>query len=300
MEFGVMLGVGQGCGVAYRDYTNRTVPYAEKRGFDSVWAGEHIVIPDYEPNYPYTPDGKLPQPPQTDFPDPLIWLAHAGALTTSIKLATGVLLLPQHNPVVLAKTLATVDRLAEGRLMLGVGVGWMREEAETIGVPFQGRGARAEEFICAMRALWTQDAATYHGQHVGFSAARSYPKPASTDQRVPILIGGSGKLAARRAGRLGDGYYPVTSSADQLADLIATMHASAEQTGRDPNGIEVSVASFALTSDEPVTTELLDQFHRMEDLGVHRIVVPRLLDTTSAKAIESMDRLGGQLIKAYH
>jgi len=300
MEFGVMLGVGQGCGVAYRDYTDRAVSHAEKVGFDSLWAGEHVVVPDYEPKYPYTPDGKLPQPPQTDFPDPLIWLAHAGARTTTIKLATGVLLLPQHNPVVLAKTVATLDRLAQGRLLLGVGVGWMREEAETIGVPFDERGARMEEFIHAMRELWTEEAASYHGRHVRFSSARSYPKPASKGQRVPILIGGGRPVAARRAGRLGDGYYPVTSDADHLAALIATMREAAEQADRDPDSIEVSVASFALTGDEPVSTGLLDQFHRMEDLGVHRIVVPRLLDTTAAKAIESMDRIAEELIGAYH
>src|SRR5438270_6755628 len=114
MKFGVMLGVGQGCGVAYPEYTAQTVPHAERLGFDSLWAGEHVVVPDYDPKYPYTSDGKLPQSPRTDFPDPLIWLAHAGALTTTIKLATGVLLLPQHNPVVLAKTLATLDRLSGG------------------------------------------------------------------------------------------------------------------------------------------------------------------------------------------
>jgi probable F420-dependent oxidoreductase len=299
MRFGVMLGLAEGGGIAYRDYTARTVRRAEELGFDSVWAGEHVVVPDYEPRYPYTADGRLPQPPRTDIPDPLIWLAHVSALTTTIKLATGVLLLPQHNPVVLAKALASLDLLSEGRLMLGVGVGWMREEADAIGVPFDDRGRRAEEFITAMRALWTQDAAVFSGEHARFTGARSYPKPVAEGRCVPILVGGGGKVAARRAGRMGEGYYPVTSDAEHLAELLGVMRAAAEDAGRDPAEVEVSVASFALTGDDPVSPELLDELHRMEELGVHRVVVPRLLDTTAAKAVESMERLAEQLIKAY-
>ena len=254
-------------------------------------------MPGYEPTHP--PDSKLPPSPRSAFPDPLIWLAHAGAVTTTIKLATGILILPQHNPVVLAKAVATLDRLTEGRLLLGIGVGWLREEAEAVGIPFEGRGFRAEEFIGAMRALWTEDVASYAGEHVRFASVRSYPKPVAKDQRVPILVGGGGLTAARRAGRLGDGYYPVTSDADRLAELLDAMRRSAEDAGRDPDAVEVTIPVADLAGEDPVSRKTLDMLHHLESIGVHRVVVPLIHDLTTEKAIESLDRLSVQLIDAY-
>jgi probable F420-dependent oxidoreductase len=166
VKFGVMLGMGDGAGLAHPDYATEAILLAERLGYESVWAGEHVVMPDYTSRYPYAVDGRLPQSSTTDMPDPLIWLGYAAALTERIRLATGVIILHQRNPVVLAKQVATLDLLSRGRMMLGVGAGWMREEAEIIGAPFEQRGPRTDEFIGAMRALWQTDKATYEGAHV--------------------------------------------------------------------------------------------------------------------------------------
>lgn len=299
MKFGFMMGLGVGEGCAHPEYLARAVTLAEQVGFESVWAGEHVVMPDYAPNYPYSEDGRLPQADDTDVADPLIWLTYAAALTSTIRLATGVVVLPLRNPVVLAKQVATLDLLSGGRAMLGVGVGWMPEEADVVGVPFTGRGRRTEEYIGAMRALWADDVAAFDGEHVHFAGARSYPKPVQPGRRVPMIIGGSGPAAARRAGRLGDGYYPIAPTVEALADQIALMHAAAKDAGRSPADIEISTMVFSLVGLGPVSRAQLDDFHRMEDLGVSRIVAPRLLDTTTEPMLDALNRLGDELIGAY-
>jgi probable F420-dependent oxidoreductase len=299
MKFGLMMGLGVGEGCAHPEYLARAVVRAEEAGFESVWAGEHVVMPDYQPRYPYTEDGRLPQPHDTDVADPLVWLTYAAALTSTIRLATGVVVLPLRNPVVLAKQVASLDLLSGGRAMLGIGVGWMREEADVVGVPFDGRGRRAEEYVGAMRALWSQDVAAFEGEHVSFTGARSFPKPVQKDRRVPVIIGGSGPSAARRAGRIGDGYYPIAPTVDALAGQVGLMRAAAEGAGRDPAEVEVSTMAFSLVGPDPVTRAQLDDFRRMADLGVSRIVVPRLLDNTLAPMLDALDRLGDQLIGAY-
>jgi probable F420-dependent oxidoreductase len=298
MKFGVMLGMGIGDGLAYPEYAAEASALAEQLEFESVWAGEHVVHPDYTSRYPYTSDGKLPQPPLTDVPDPLVWLSYVAGVTTRIRLATGVVVLPQRNPVILAKQVATLDVLSRGRTLLGVGVGWMREESDAIGAPFDQRAARMEEFIAAMRALWREDEPTYAGEHVRFTGARCHPKPVH-ERRVPIIVGGSGGAAARRAGRLGDGYYPIAPTVDRLAEQIAIMGSSARESGRDPDDIEITTMSFALVGEDPVTPAVLDSFRQMEELGVRRIVVPRLLDGSLSQVRASLERFAEQLIGAY-
>jgi probable F420-dependent oxidoreductase len=299
VKFGLMMGLGVGEGCAYPEYLAPAVVRAEEAGFESVWAGEHVVMPDYEPNYPYTEDGRLPQPHETDVADPLVWLTYAAALTSTIRLATGVVVLPLRNPVVLAKQVASLDLLSGGRAMLGIGVGWMREEADAVGVPFAGRGRRAEEYVGAMRALWSADVSSFDGEHVRFAGVRCFPKPVQKDRRVPVIIGGSGPAAARRAGRIGDGYYPIAPTVEELARQIGLMRSAAREAGRDPAEVEVSTMAFSLVGPDPVTRAQLDDFHRMADLGVSRVVVPRLLDSAAATVLASIDRLGDQLIGAY-
>lgn len=299
MKFGFMAGLGVGEGCAHPGYLAQAVTLAEQVGFESVWAGEHVVMPDHAPNYPYSEDGRLPQADDTDVADPLVWLTYAAALTSTIRLATGVVVLPLRNPVVLAKQVASLDLLSGGRAMLGIGVGWMPEEADVVGVPFAGRGRRTDEYIGAMRALWAEDNASYRGQHVHFDGARSYPKPVQPGRRVPVVIGGSGPAAARRAGRIGDGYYPIAPTVDALADQIALMHAAAREAGRDPADIEISTMAFSLVGPGPVSRTQLDDFHRMEDLGVSRVVAPRLLDSRVDTVLDALKRLGDELIGAY-
>jgi probable F420-dependent oxidoreductase len=244
---------------------------AEEHGFDSIWTVEHVVVPgDYQSEYPYSPTGRMPGPEESPIPDPLIWLAWVGAATTSLRLATGILILPQRNPVILAKELATLDVLSGGRVELGVGVGWLREEFDALGIPFEERGARTDEYIEALRCLWREDEPCFVGRYANFDRAKSYPKP--QQGVIPIHVGGHTMPAARRAGRLGDGFFPGRSTDEELGPLLDTMRASAKDAGRDPSAIEVT-AGGALD---------LDGVRRFGDLGVDRIVLPPLgwdLDT---------------------
>ena len=234
---------------------------AEDSGVESLWTVEHVVVPEgYESPYPYSPTGKMPGGETAPIPDPLAWISYMAALTTTVRFATGILILPQRNPVVLAKECATIDVLSGGRLTLGVGIGWLEEEFDAIGVPFAERVERTEEYMQAIRALWSEDE-TFDGKHARFTRARSYPKPAQSGG-IPIVVGGHTKAAARRAGRLGDGFFPAR--ADNLAELIDECRRAAKDAGRDPDAIEI-------TTGGPPN---VDAAKRMADLGVSRIVLP--------------------------
>ncbi len=233
---------------------------AEEAGFESIWTIEHVVVPDsYESVYPYGANGKMTDNNAMSIPDPLIWLTFVAGVTNRIKLATGVLILPQRNPVVLAKTLASIDHLSGGRMLLGIGVGWLAEEFAALGVPFADRGPRADDYVAAMRALWRSEGpASYHGDFVNFDNIWCRPQPAGN---IPVIVGGQTKLAARRAGRLGDGYFPARS---QPWELIDEMRRAAEATGRDPDSIEITVSA----PEDPA------DIAELERRGVHRVLVP--------------------------
>lgn len=232
----------------------------EELGFESLWTVEHVVVPSgYESKYPYSPTGKMPGGEDSPIPDPLVWLTYVAAVTKKIRLGTGVLILPQRNTAVLAKECATIDVLSGGRLMLGVGVGWLKEEFDVIGVPFEERGARTDDHIRALRSFWTEDEPTYHGRFNDFTRAQSWPKP--VDRSVPIHIGGSTAPAARRAGRLGDGYFPAGAAG--LDDLLAIMRSSAVDAGRNPDAIEITVGAGPR----------YDDIAALVDKGVHRVTI---------------------------
>jgi probable F420-dependent oxidoreductase len=244
---------------------------AEAAGFDSLVAIEHVVWPtSYASRYPYAPSGRLPGGPETPLPDPLIWMAFALAATTRIRCMTGILILPQRNPVVLAKELATLDFMSGGRIDLGVGVGWLKEEFEALGVPFEHRGARTDEYIEAMRALWARDDASFKGRFVAFDGVSANPKPVTG--RIPIHIGGHSQAAARRAATLGDGFFPATGSPVDIEPLIAYMRRAAAAAGRDPASIEVTSGcpgALPGSGGDPVKA-VLDAAGR----GVGRVVLP--------------------------
>jgi probable F420-dependent oxidoreductase len=239
---------------------------AEENGFESLWTVEHVVVPaGYESPYPYSPTGRMPGPEESPIPDPLIWLTWVAAATRTIRLATGILILPQRTPAVLAKEVATLDVLSGGRVTLGVGVGWLEEEFTALGVPFEHRGSRTDEYIEALRVLWNDPEPTYHGRFVDFERAKSYPKPVQPGG-VPIAIGGHTAAAARRAGRLGDEFFPGVTGGDQLPALLEVMRAAAVDAGRDPDAIGVT-AGGAMD---------VDGVKRMAEQGVSRVVVPNL------------------------
>jgi len=240
---------------------------AEEIGFESIWGGEHVILPStIESRYPYTVDGKIPAEPDTPIPDPLIWLAFAAAAAPTLRLGTCILIVPQRNPVILAKELATLDRLSGGRVELGLGVGWMKEEFDAIGVPWERRGARNDEYIAAMRALWAGPHAEFHGEFVDFPPVTCSPRPVQAS--IPVLVGGDTDAAIDRAVRIADGYFPGEGNVERLGELIARLRRAADTAGRDPSTIEIN-AMFGFQMGDPVGGAA-----QLADLGVGRVMVP--------------------------
>lgn len=254
---------------------------AEQAGFESLWTVEHVVVPaGYESTYPYDPSGKMPGGEKSPIPDPLIWLSYVAAVTRTINLATGILILPQRNPVVLAKELATLDRMSDGRMHLGVGVGWLEEEFDAIGVPFAERGRRTDDSMTAMRALWTGEPASHHSDFIDFTDCILRPRP--TQDSIPIHVGGHTDAAARRAGRLGDGFFPGKGSHEELARLFDVVRATATEHGRDPGAIE-----FSTGGNGAIGGGALDEVAALADIGTTRVILPAFLfweDTSDALA----------------
>jgi len=240
---------------------------AESVGFESVWGGEHVIIPDsIVSKYPYTADGKIPAEPETPIPDPLIWLAFAAAAAPTLRLGTCILIVPQRNPLILAKELATLDQLSGGRVELGLGVGWMEEEFNALGVPWARRGARNDEYIAAMRALWAGPHAEFHGEFVDFEPVTCSPRPVNAN--IPVIVGGDSPAAVNRAARIADGYFPGEGNADRLSELIVRVKQAAEDAGRDPAEIEIN-AMFGVQMADPAAG-----VEQLRSIGVDRIMVP--------------------------
>ena len=268
MKFGIAFAnIGP---MAHPEGAVHLAQVAEAAGFESLWTVEHVIVPaGYQSEYPYSPSGRMPGPEDSDIPDPLIWLTYVGAHTSTIRLGTGILILPQRNPIVLAKELATLDRLTGGRMELGVGVGWLEEEFDAIGVPFAERGRRTDDHVGALRALWEQDQASFDGPYTQFTGAISRPRP--TQATIPITIGGHSAAAARRAGRIGDGFFPGRGTHEELAELIGIMRTSATEHGRNPDAITVTAGG-----NGALGSGALDEVKALADLGVERVIIPPL------------------------
>jgi probable F420-dependent oxidoreductase len=233
----------------------------EEAGFESIWTVDHVVVPaGYRSTYPYASGGRMAGGDDAvPIPEPLIWMAWVASATTTIKLGTGVLILPQRNPVVTAKEVGTLAHLSGGRVLLGVGVGWLEEEFAALGADFAQRGPITDEYIAAMRELWAGERPSFHGTWVSFDDAYCRPRPPGGT--VPIIIGGHSPAAARRAGRLGDGFFPARGAPAELIDVVRR---TADQAGRDPEAIEI-------------TTSLPDDLTDIPELaarGVSRLLVP--------------------------
>ncbi len=244
---------------------------AEVAGFESLWTVEHVVVPaDYASPYPYSKDGKMPGRDDSPIPDPLIWLTYIAAATRKIKLATGILILPQRQPVVLAKELATLDALSGGRMMLGVGAGWLREEFDALGVPFDDRGARLDEHVAVLRTLWGQPEASFAGEFTQFERCVMRPQPVNGS--IPIHVGGHSPAAARRAGRLGDGFFPGEGRHEPLREIFELARESARRADRDPNALEFTSGGHGAVGDRA-----LEEVEQLAELGVSRVVLPSFL-----------------------
>ncbi len=239
------LGIGTG---ARPEVIRAVAMAAEEAGFATLWSGEHVVLVDQPASrYPYSADGRIAVPAEADWLDPLLGLSFTAAVTTTIGLATGVLLLPEHNPVVTAKQAATLDVLSGGRLTLGVGIGWSAEEFAALGVPFTGRGRRTAEYVAAMRTLWADDVASFSGEFTRFESVRVNPKPVR-GRRIPVVIGGNGDAALARVAAFGDGWYGFNVPATEVAGRVAAL---AEQCERHDRSLRELTVAVALADGEP-------------------------------------------------
>ncbi len=260
---------------------------AEESGIESVWTFEHVIVPvAYASKYPYHPSGKMAAEPETPFIDPLIALTYAAAHTTRIKLATGVNILAQTNPLLLAKQAASLDNLCGGRLLLGLGVGWLEEEFRAMGTPFARRGARADDYITAMKEVWAGGVMDHKSDFLDWRGFKSYPLPVQKPH-LPIVIGGISDAALRRAARFGDGWFAATTKPEDLAGMITTLRRYAEEAGRDPAAIEVSIF-WAKAADGPEAAK------PFRDLGVGRLIVP--LHTLGDDPIDGVRKLGDAVV----
>jgi probable F420-dependent oxidoreductase len=234
-----------------------TAAAAEEAGFDSLWAGEHVVLPD-----PQAPPS--PMAPQDPALDPLLALAWAAAATRSIRLATGIVILPQRNPVVLAKQVASLDVLCGGRFDLGVGVGYLEPEFRAIGANYEERGAVTDEFLDAMSALLYDEHPEYHGRFVDFAGVDAYPRP--VQRPIPIVVGGHTPAAYRRAVARAHGWYGFAMTPEATAECLAGLRAAADRVTRPP---ELGELEITVTPRGRLTPEKAAAF---ADAGVQRLV----------------------------
>jgi probable F420-dependent oxidoreductase len=244
--------------------------HVEALGFDSVWASDHIVIPfEIRSRYPYNATGDFPLAPTMNFLEPLTALALVAGVTERVRLGTTVLVLPHRHPVLAAKMLATLDHLAPGRVILGAGVGWMREEIELLGAPYEQRGAWTDEAIQVMRACWKDDRVSYRGRFFSFPELGVAPKPAH--RAIPIWIGGHSPRAMRRVAELGDGWHAAFATPDVMRKGLVELKAACAKAGRDAGQITLSVR-MGISAKRPAA-EILDELKALRDLGVSHVIV---------------------------
>ena len=265
MKLGVILpSAGPNTGAAN---IVATASLAAELGFHSLWLTDHVVLGErVDAVYPYRSHGRWDYPPDTPWLDPLLSLAWAGAAAPELQLGTSVLVLPIRNPVLLAKQVASLDYLSGGRVILGVGAGWMEEEFDLVGTPFSGRGPRAEEMVALMRRYWSGDSVEFEGRHYRTAApARMYPRPAQA--RIPILWGGHSDAALRRVARIGDGWHPTQITLEALELGLTRLRAYCEEAGRDLRELRIIVRPGD-------TYEVNEEAHaRHIELGVDHLVI---------------------------
>ena len=260
--------------------------HAESIGVESVWTFEHVIVPlDYQSKYPYHKSGKMGATPETNFADPLIALAAIASATNHLRLGTGVNILPQANPLFLAKQAASLDFISNGRFMLGIGIGWLREEFDALGVPFERRGARFDEYVAAMKKVWSGDVVEHHSEHINWSGFKSYPLPAQKPH-VPLILGGTKGKVFDRIAHQGDGWFAPSSDPKELEPMLETLRTTCEQIGRDYDSIEI-------TTMWPGTggVNAVDNFL---NIGVDRLVVP--LQALGDDPLEGLNRLADEVI----
>lgn len=313
MKFGVTTHT-RGA-LATREGFHAIAEAGEKAGFDFISVNDHVVVPaSFDSKYPYNPEGKWAGADDGFCFDQLATLGFLASCTKRMKLLTSVMVVPHRHPVLTAKMLSTIDVLSQGRLMLGVGAGWLKEEFDILGAPFAGRGRATDEYIAAFKELWSKDRPTYSGEFVKFDNVLFAPKPVQKD-RVPIWVGGESGPAMRRTVKLGDVWYPGSNSRDPLLNTperlgahIAKLGEMAKAAGRDPASIETGYSvqwPVSWTAEKGSdgsrrlytgsAAEMAADTAALTRVGVQHIGV-QLLASTAAETCERIERFGKDVI----
>ena len=289
MKFGLRLpGAGPYAGP---DAITAFATRAEELGFDSLWMTDHIALPvNIETRYPYTKDGKFFWPPQTPYLDTILTLAWAAVATERIQVGTSVLIAGWHHPVNTAKALATLDVLNGGRTIVAVGTGWMREQFEILGSPFETRGSRTTEYLKLLRHLWTEDVIDFSGKHFQFSGFKFYPKPVRKPS-IPLWCGGKSTGVLRRVAAAADGWHPLYIGPDELESKLKELDGYLREHGR-------TLADITLSA-RPVSQATLDQptIDRYAGLGVELLIADTSFEHDSLQGVlDEVSRLADQLM----
>lgn len=258
---------------------------AEQLGFESVWTFEHVIVPlDYDSKYPYNASGKMGAAPETPFVDPLIALTAIAAATKTIRLGTGVNILSQTNPLLMAKQVASIDFISGGRMMLGAGIGWLKEEFEAMGVPFEKRGARFDDYVQAMRKVWSGEVVEHESEFLSWHGFKSFPVP--VQKPLPVIIGGDKGKVYERIARYGDGWYVPAGDPAVLKTRLEELRAVCATVGRPFEDIEITCMWPGMGGAEAVNA--------LQEIGVHRVVVPLMV--FGADPVAGMQRLSQDVI----
>jgi probable F420-dependent oxidoreductase len=288
MKIGLFaLGIGAATSA---DIIRKVAETGERTGFATLWAAEHVVLFDqHDSKYPYSDTGKFPLAANADWLDPFITLTFAAAVTSKIRLATGICLVPEHNPLILAKEIASLDKLAKGRFALGVGIGWSAEEFSALGIPFERRAQRTREYIDVMRQLWSEGVASHHGEFVNFDNAGSFPKPPQ-GAKLPVIFGGESNPALRRVANYGDGWYGFNLDPEGAKERIAKLEQLLKERGRKLAEVELIVSPYT----KRITP---DDLKRYRDLGISEVAMLANFDADPASAGARIEQLAKEWVE---
>lgn len=282
-----------GCQMAFNEYTSpayiaEAAQHVEELGFYGFWVPEHVLFfPEYESKYPYTDDGRIAGDPRSLL-DPFSALTFVAAHTSKIKLATGICLVPQRNPVYTAKVVADLDYLSGGRFELGVGIGWLKEEFDALGVPWEDRAGRTLECLGVMKSLWCDEVSSFEGRYFSIKAAYQNPKPVQ-QPHPPIIFGGESDAALRRVATFGQGWYGFNLTPDTMEERLSYLNDELDKAGRSIDDILIYV------SPHPSVRNLADM-QRFEALGVEQLIVGVMaakMDSLKERASKAMARVFG-------
>ncbi|MGH7334599.1 MAG: LLM class F420-dependent oxidoreductase [Candidatus Rokuibacteriota bacterium] len=302
MKYGMSIVVrGDG---ASRDTFNQMADKAEACGLDTLWASDHLIMPGLRVSrYPGRADGQLPDGWKRTYYQPFSVLNYLAARTRRVRLGTSVLILPMRNPIEAAAQVAELDQLSDGRVNFGVGVGWFREEFEALGYSFENRGARADEGLAIIKALWTQESTSVDGPTYRFTDARMGPKPVQRPH-PPIYIGGNTPAAMRRAARYGDAWHPFKVTPQGIAELRPALRAALEAEGRSARGFPVAPKVVLAFQDTPprdgqAPTEgrpqdVIDALRRFRDAGATEFCFDIATETLGV-ALDTLDRFANEV-----